>query len=680
MKRIKQYESFLIAVLKWLKIEYFDIRFETSLASETIIRKYVRVLRTRGKKEAIRFCKERRASIYQWLTTIDSLDYKSRSKSSGLPKDLRFLKHTKQLTQPLLRLVLTALYASRGLELPATPNVDTITKEPTHGRITKYNKHIKAFWLHLGYSSRVNLPKRILWKDYHFTTKTGPNGHALWSSLADLAALPDSLVESIKVVGGKKLAHHMEVLRKYLPHLLPLFGVQPNRYRKVSAISDQEGKTREIAILDYFSQTALRGLHKYLYRLLRRITQDCTYDQGSFKHKIESMVNNNHKYYSCDLTAATDRFPMEFICNVLKGRLTDDYVNSWRDIMVGYPFESTTGPLRYAVGNPMGAYSSWASFAVAHHYVVFYCCKELGINWSDAPYVMLGDDIVIKHDALAQLYMETMRDLGVDISIEKSHISTNVFEFAKRTFYIGQEITPFPISALYSTRKCPSLLMNVLVNEEKKGWSSLNGIPTSLSELYRRLGFNATFVAKKRRIFFIAHNMVMGLGGHITAWDCIRNVTVEYYPDLIRFVNKYSAKQDFAAILSRSLQGSLDQNKDNKPLGVIAEKLVMFITGKDELVCDAIGITMALPLLRVHGKVEQVWLDTIKSSLIPDQKIQLGETWKDFCRAVLIPSSDEIYYCRNQDLLMMAAFTLGKELDSSLAKQLNRVRDWGLGG
>lgn len=116
--------------------------------------------------------------------------------------------------------------------------------------------------------------------------------------------------------------------------------------------------------------------------------------------------------------------------------------------MIGYSFDSKLGNINYAVGNPMGAYSSWASFALAHHYVVYTCCRSLGIKWSDAPYVLLGDDIVIKHDALAKLYMETMEYLGVRISLEKSHISSDVYEFAKRTFYKGEEITPFPLSAL----------------------------------------------------------------------------------------------------------------------------------------------------------------------------------------------------------------------------------------
>jgi hypothetical protein len=50
--------------------------------------------------------------------------------------------------------------------------------------------------------------------------------------------------------------------------------------------------------------------------------------------------------------------------------------------MVGHPFEFTDErgeehSLHYAVGNPMGAYSSWASFAVAHHYILFMVAQRL---------------------------------------------------------------------------------------------------------------------------------------------------------------------------------------------------------------------------------------------------------------------------------------------------------------
>jgi hypothetical protein len=52
--------------------------------------------------------------------------------------------------------------------------------------------------------------------------------------------------------------------------------------RKLSYFPDKEGKTRIIGILDYFSQTVLKKLHSFLFRILDRIPQDCTFDQGAF--------------------------------------------------------------------------------------------------------------------------------------------------------------------------------------------------------------------------------------------------------------------------------------------------------------------------------------------------------------------------------------------------------------
>lgn len=45
--------------------------------------------------------------------------------------------------------------------------------------------------------------------------------------------------------------------------------------------------------------------------------------------------------------------------------------------MVGYPFDIEGKKVSYSVGNPMGFYSSWASFAVAHHYIFYEISREL---------------------------------------------------------------------------------------------------------------------------------------------------------------------------------------------------------------------------------------------------------------------------------------------------------------
>jgi len=121
---------------------------------------------------------------------------------------------------------------------------------------------------------------------------------------------------------------------------------------------------------------ALKPLHTYLTNTLGKIKQDCTKDQGKFS----SLILGSPVYYSVDLTAATDRFPIEIIKQLLSRQLPKCFVEAWAKVMVGYPFEYRGQNIAYSVGNPMGAYSSFNSFALTHHYLVYHCCRELGIS------------------------------------------------------------------------------------------------------------------------------------------------------------------------------------------------------------------------------------------------------------------------------------------------------------
>jgi hypothetical protein len=98
-------------------------------------------------------------------------------------------------------------------------------------------------------------------------------------------------------------------------------------FRKLSFFPDKEKKVRVVGIMDYYSQLALKPLHNYLARALSKIPQDCTLDQGKFK---DILLNNDKidKYYSIDLTAATDRFPIEIIFNLLSKQLPLEYVKA----------------------------------------------------------------------------------------------------------------------------------------------------------------------------------------------------------------------------------------------------------------------------------------------------------------------------------------------------------------
>lgn len=146
--------------------------------------------------------------------------------------------------------------------------------------------------------------------------------------MGELQILPESLIKSIKIVGGPVLSEKIDTLQraiKEIPELGYLLNTNPsNNFRKISYFPDREFKVRVIAIGDYFSQTALRPLHQFLFKILKRIPQDLTFNQGGFVDTIK----DKKVFYSLDLSSATDRFPIEYIAKVLRGRFPYEYVKA----------------------------------------------------------------------------------------------------------------------------------------------------------------------------------------------------------------------------------------------------------------------------------------------------------------------------------------------------------------
>jgi len=85
-------------------------------------------------------------------------------------------------------------------------------------------------------------------------------------------------------------------------------------------------------------------------------------------------------------------------------------------------------------------------------------------------YVILGDDVVICDDRLAVAYKDILNTLGVEISPLKTHVSKDTYEFAKRWYQDGKEVTPFPILA-YSDKKYTTVLSATLLSRER-GWAT----------------------------------------------------------------------------------------------------------------------------------------------------------------------------------------------------------------
>jgi hypothetical protein len=315
------------------------------------------------------------------------------------------------------------------------------------------------------------------WKEFHISTKSGPLGQALMTSQIEATYLSPMTLLNIKKLGGSKLAKIIEELSTkfdVIPESISglwekLYPIKHHNMRKISYFADKEGKTREIAIMAYFVQTALKPLHKVLNRILRKIPTDCTFNQNRFSEILPSTGT----FYSFDLSRATDRMPIVLQRRIIALLIGETKADAWKELLVGEGFhiKGIANPVKYGAGQPMGAYSSWPSMALTHHFIIIIAGlrAKLSQRVIMSSYTVLGDDLVIANKLLAESYLKILAELDMPISLEKSHISINCYEFAKRWIIDGKEITGFSTSGLLEVWKKYPLLLNFLLNQESHG-------------------------------------------------------------------------------------------------------------------------------------------------------------------------------------------------------------------
>lgn len=122
------------------------------------------------------------------------------------------------------------------------------------------------------------------------------------------------------------------------------------------------------------------------------------------------------------------------------------------------PFTSRVGSrllqgITYKAGQPIGLYRSWAILAITNHVLVRLAASITGCTAKQVrnyPYLVLGDDVVIKGEAVAMKYLEIINSLGVEISIQKSVTPSpkNGLEFASKIISKDGNLRPLPIILL----------------------------------------------------------------------------------------------------------------------------------------------------------------------------------------------------------------------------------------
>jgi hypothetical protein len=383
----------------------------------------------------------------------------------GFPSQLNLLKDLisksyKTGNWNYIRAVLSLLSFTRFLNLKGKfrallkPDYSTIIK-PYSGSKKKY--YIPVWFIKdfiKFYEFQVKYPKDML-KVHYISSKGSPTGPATMTSLIALRNYSEEMLRHmftfLSPINIGQIMRIYTMLEENGQFILEKLGLSKYLKRvnfgKLALVHDPEFKVRIIAMVDYYTQWILKPIHSDLLRFLNKIPMDRTFTQDP-RHSWD--LSNNEKFHSLDLSAATDRFPIFLQERLIKYLYGVEKAKSWVYLLTNRSYATPEGDLlKYSVGQPMGAYSSWAAFTLTHHLVVQWAAHLNGFSVGTfQQYIILGDDIVIKHNKVAETYVKLMTKWGVGISGPKTHTSSDVYEFAKRWFKGNVELSGIPLKGI----------------------------------------------------------------------------------------------------------------------------------------------------------------------------------------------------------------------------------------
>lgn len=426
----------------------------------------------RGKADSIKFVKELNTICerYALRQNITPLAW-TRSDRDGFPTILgSTFKSKLRSSNPLeVIMVLSITRSCELLRLPISKDISTVTQKCCYDE--NLMKEILAFipeWIQR-VKPNVNFPDM----KYHYTVKNGPNGPALLASDSDIVAVmkDPKLYEAIRTVEDQ-LNDDRPMIS--MPHTCEVSPI----HSKLTQFPEKAGKTRTIAVIDYYSQRCLKPLHKCVMDILASLVSDGTYSHQNVG-KFAQMKTKEKSYIFCaDLTAFTDRFPA-IIQRVLLDELVQNPILSqaWWTLLAERTFKLAWSDelVTYQCGQPMGAYASWPLCSLAHHLIVEFSAFRVGTKQIKDKYRLIGDDVIITDEKTAQEYQKIILSLGIDINFGKT------VESAEASNYSGAEVA----KQLYLNGTCLSPVTPGFIRDLRKPYM----LNTSMKVLRDRYEF-----------------------------------------------------------------------------------------------------------------------------------------------------------------------------------------------
>lgn len=218
------------------------------------------------------------------------------------------------------------------------------------------------------------------------------------------------------------------------------------------ALQDKSCKTRVVAMLDSYSQVALRPVHRMLSLLLRKFRNDFTEDHVGGVRKLLTLTG---ELWSIDLSNATDTLPVDLAIRFLRENVpasefpdVEQFCTDVKSVLIDRNFDYNGLKIRYRTGQPMGAYSSFPILALTNHLLINMARSQLDKSIGRG-YAIVGDDIVISGREVAQHYIALLEGLKVPINHRKVVTGRRTFEFCRRIVREGSIRSVPSWNALY---------------------------------------------------------------------------------------------------------------------------------------------------------------------------------------------------------------------------------------
>jgi len=492
------------------------------------------------------------------LNEIDpSLMYPSLT-AVGLPKFIPLRDRRLMLingSASVIRWWLTLYALYRVISIPGTLKLNTITDpmsasvEIVSGVAEEITKVINPSMFRL---DLLRGSARLL-----FIEKASPSNSVSWLGfISDVLALQatgqlDLLIKFLNLTGNFQMSRMLLYIYENLLNNLGRASINSELYfaltlgkesvGKLSIKEEAAGKRRVFAMVDVWTQSALRPLHDMLFAFLKTLPNDGTFDQNKSVLRCQAKATEMGQSFGYDLTAATDRLPILLQSRILN-HLFPDLGDIWAEILTGRDYTlKGYGTFRYSTGQPMGALSSWAMLAVTHHYIAQLAAIRaanksgtLTAFWSHGPsdladstlgeawyrgYEVLGDDIVFFEKDTAAEYLVIMDQLGVPINLSKSVVATNAtFEFAKVTGHKGRNVAAVSWAMFMSQ---PSIMGRAGI-----GYAMLSKsiVKTRVISFLTTLARQSKYTEGSPNVFFLALGTMYAKAGRLPFYDFLYSI------------------------------------------------------------------------------------------------------------------------------------------------------------